>query len=90
MFSTREIWEAGRKALGLSDAPATRDAATSTATAPAAVPADSDVFDPAAFTFEQRTYRIHFKNGYSGEYEGAALATFFPFDPAQIESIQPA
>ena len=86
MFTTREIWEAGRKALGLGDAPA-----TSTVTAPAAMPAeDSDVFDPAAFTFEQRTYRIHFKNGYSGEYEGAALATFFPFDPAQIESIQPA
>ena len=86
MFTTREIWEAGRRALGLNDAPA-----TSTATAPAAAPAaDSDVFDPAAFAFEQRVYRIHFKNGYSGEYEGAALATFFPFDPAQIESIQPA
>ncbi len=86
MFTTREIWEAGRRALGLNDAQH-----TSTPAVPAPMPTeDSDVFDPAAFAFEQRTYRIHFKNGYSGEYEGAALATFFPFDPAQIESVQPA
>jgi len=46
-------------------------------------------FDPAEFAFEPRTYRVHFKNGNSGEYEGAALANAFPFDPAQIERIEP-
>ena len=49
----------------------------------------SDVFDPAAFGFEPRTYRVHFKNGLSGEYDGAALATVFPFDPAQIQAVEP-
>ncbi len=46
------------------------------------------VFDPSAFTFEARTYRVHFKNGNSGEYDGAALATAFPFDPAQVDRVE--
>jgi len=29
------------------------------------------------------------QNGNSGEYDGAALATTFPFDVAQIERVEP-
>lgn len=47
------------------------------------------VFDPAAFTFGNHAYRIHFKNGNSGEYDGATLAQSFPFDVAQVESVEP-
>jgi len=91
MFTAKEIWEAGRASLGLTP-PAAATPATSPATAaPLAAPATAtaDVFDPADFTFESRPYRIHFKNGNSGEYEGDALTTAFPFDPAQIESVEP-
>lgn len=89
MFSTKEIWEAGRKALGLPPI-----APSAASPAPVFVvevpdPAPSDVFDPSAFPFEPRAYRIHFKNGHSGEYDGAALATGFPFDATQVERIEP-
>jgi hypothetical protein len=33
-------------------------------------------------------YRIHFKNGNSGEYSGAALVHSFPFDRAEVVSIE--
>jgi len=91
MFTTKEIWAAGRAALGLSDTPAASTTASVVASPLAAARAvsASDVFDPAAFGFEPRTYRIHFKNGLSGEYDGAQLATVFPFDPAQIDTVEP-
>lgn len=41
-----------------------------------------------AFEFADVPYRIHFKNGASGEYAGAVLARHFPFDREQIESIE--
>jgi hypothetical protein len=53
--------------------------------APAIVP---DEFDPASFPFKDRVYRIHFKNGNSGEYAGAVLAHTFPFDPREVERIE--
>ena len=83
MVTARDIWEAGRKALGL-DAPAATPAAP--APAPAAT---SDVFDPASYGFEPRAYRIHFRNGCSGEYDGAVLALQFPFDPAEVVDVRP-
>jgi len=90
MFTTKEIWEAGRAALGLSSTPAS---ATPSVVAPPPAAAQAatqpDVFDPAAFGFEPRTYRVHFKNGLSGEYDGAALATAFPFDASQIQAVEP-
>ncbi|SRR6266699_6278714 len=101
MFSTREIWEAGRAALGLLPTAATVPDATALARTAATVPAatapdvqentveENSVFDPSAFTFSPGAYRIHFKNGCSGEYDGAALATSFPFDVAQIERVEP-
>ena len=52
------------------------------------VPAVSDVFDPEEFPFADRVYRIHFKNGNSGEYHGNALAHSFPFDPAEVVRIE--
>ena len=33
-------------------------------------------------------YRIHFKNGNSGEYSGAALVHTFPFDRGEVVSIE--
>lgn len=33
-------------------------------------------------------YRIHFKNGNSGEYSGAALVHGFPFDRGEVVSIE--
>ena len=87
MFTTKEIWEAGRAALGLTPTAATVPAAP--APSPAAEENTPSVLDPSVFTFEPRVYRIHFKNGNSGEYDGAALATAFPFDASQIERIEP-
>jgi hypothetical protein len=46
-------------------------------------------FAPADFSFEDRAYRIHFKNGNSGEYAGATLAHTFPFDPREVERVEP-
>lgn len=37
--------------------------------------------------FENKPYRVTFKNGLSGEYDGQVLATSFPFDPEQVEGI---
>lgn len=54
--------------------------------APVVVEAD---FDSAAFGFEPRAYRITFKNRNSGEYDGAVLARQFPFDPREVERVEP-
>jgi hypothetical protein len=48
----------------------------------------SDVFDPHAFTFRACAYRIHFKNGISGEYRGEVLAANFPFDPREVHRVE--
>jgi len=84
MFTTKEIWEAGRAALGLAPTASTAPAPQTAPMAPV-----SEVFDPSDFDFEPRAYRIHFKNGHSGEYDGASLATFFPFDAVQVERVEP-
>jgi hypothetical protein len=86
MVTARDIWEAGRKALGL-DVPAATAAPPLAAEETASEA--SDVFDPSAYEFEDRVYRVHFKNGCSGEYSGAVLGTRFPFDPAQIADVRP-
>ncbi len=59
------------------------------APAPVAAPAPhGEVFDPAAFDFHPCVYRIHFKNGLSGEYHGQALASNFPFDPREVHRVE--
>src|SRR5689334_616845 len=92
MPTMKEIFDAGRAALGLTPyAPAaapTAAAGAPAATAPAVATAPGG-FDPAAFTFAPGPYRIHFKNGLSGEYDGAALATSFPFPVDAIERVEP-
>jgi hypothetical protein len=57
---------------------------------PKAQPAGSGVFDPAAFPFRACVYRIHFKNGLSGEYQGETLAANFPFDPREVHRVEEA
>jgi hypothetical protein len=93
-FSARQIWEAGRKALGL---PVTLEDAKTEGVALPDVPSEqSGEVAPAVFATETQTvfgpgvYRIHFKNGLSGEYHGTALAQQFPFDPREVESIEEA
>ena len=82
MFTVQEIWEAGRKALG---SPTLAVAAAAIAE-PAPV---TDWPDPREFPFEDRDYRVTFKNGCSNECGGLALKHNFCFDPAQIERIEP-
>jgi hypothetical protein len=44
---------------------------------------------PAAFRFlPSETYRIHFRNGNSGEYQGAALVHGVPFDVSEVQTIE--
>ena len=53
-------------------------------------PVHMAVFNPPAFPFRACAYRIHFKNGLSGEYDGQALATNFPFDPREVHRVEEA
>jgi hypothetical protein len=47
-----------------------------------------DVVAEAGYPFVAgRTYRIHFKNGNSGEYDGSALLNNFPFPADQVQSV---
>jgi hypothetical protein len=90
MWSTKEIWEAGRAALAAKEAPTPAPAYfAAPAPAPAPVAQTEAVFDAPAFGFEARTYRITFKNGNSGEYDGAVLAGYFPFDPREVARVEP-
>ncbi len=46
-------------------------------------------FNREAFSPEDgKHYRIHFKNGYSGEYSGQALASGAPFPWGEVVSAQ--
>jgi hypothetical protein len=91
MWSAKEIWEAGRAALEAKQAPAPPPPSPVVEVDSLSLPADSlpADFDPAAFGFDARVYRVRFKNGNSGEYEGSVLAARFPFDPREIERIEP-
>lgn len=84
MWTPKEIWEAGKAALAAKE---------TTASAPLPprleYPLDAEVFDHSDFDFEDRAYRIHFKNGNSGEYHGLTLKQAFPFDPREITRIEP-
>jgi hypothetical protein len=83
MWTARDIWEAGREALAARDNPAPAPAPVE------AAPAVEQDFDPAAFDFEARPYRITFRGGTSGEYDGAVLARQFPFDPREVKRVEP-
>ena len=88
MWTAKEIWDAGRAAL---DAAAKEAAAPAPAPAPIAAPTpavEAD-FDPTAFSFEARPYRITFRGGTSGEYDGATLARQFPFDAREVKRVEP-
>ena len=89
MASPREIWEAGRRALGLD---VTLEVPPAPPTPPAPViapdPVQGEVFNPPAFTFDRAVYRVHFKNGLSGEYRGEVLAQNFPFDPREVHRVE--
>ena len=90
MVTAKQIWEAGRAALGLAVNP------TSTPTpAPAGVQEIApDVSEQTALALElvnleDRDYRVHFRGGTSGEYNGHQLAICAPFDLSEVVSIDP-
>jgi hypothetical protein len=87
--SPREIWEAGRRALGLD---VTLEVPPAPPDPPAPVvapdPVDAGVFNPTAFPFDRAVYRVQFKNGLSGEYSGAALKANFPFDVREVLRVE--
>jgi hypothetical protein len=86
MWTAREIWEAGRAALAAQETPPVPPPAVS---APVEVEEDSEIFNPTAFDFEARPYRVTFRGGTSGEYDGAELARQFPFDPREVRRVEP-
>jgi hypothetical protein len=88
-WNPAEVWAAGKAALQ-----AKTDAAAKTKAQPAPVSkavtvAVNDVFNPKEFPFEDRVYRVTFKNGHSGQYTGLVLKRHFPFDPKQIKRVEP-
>jgi len=88
MWTAKEIWEAGRAALEAKEPlPPPPPPSPVVESVPAdSLPAD---FNPTGFDFEARVYRVRFKNGNSGEYEGSVLAARFPFDPREVERVEP-
>ena len=88
MWTAKQIWEGGRAAL--------EAAAAKTAPAPAAEPAALAEEDPDfeltaldALQLEDRPYRVHFRGGTSGEYDGYTLRTSAPFPLSEVVSIDP-
>ncbi len=89
MWTAKQIWEAGRAAL--------EAAAAKTAPAPAAEPAafteeedpDFELTALDALQLEDRPYRVHFRGGTSGEYDGYTLRTSAPFPLSEVVSIDP-
>lgn len=96
MWTALEIWKAGREALA-----AKAKAAAAPAPAPAADPFASlsqlaDEQDPDfeltvldALQLEDRPYRVHFRGGTSGEYDGLTLRSSAPFPLSEVVSIDP-
>ena len=96
MWTAREMWEAGRAAL----AAAAAKGATPPAPAPAADPdfasewarpesPDFEMTALDALQLEDRPYRVHFRGGTSGEYDGYTLRTSAPFPLSEVVSIDP-
>lgn len=98
MWTAKEIWEAGKTALAgvaakLPTTPAP-DQASEEAAAPdqaseEAEPEDFEMTALDALQLEDRPYRVHFRGGTSGEYDGAQLRVMAPFDLSEVVSIDP-
>ena len=93
MPNVREIYLAGRKALGL-DAPPTENAEEEAAEQVEGH-LSSETLKYRSVEFldsldETREYRVTFKNGCGMDASGLALKHNFSLDPATIESIEPA
>jgi hypothetical protein len=63
-------------------------AAASAAAAPVVGPGEAETHSPALPFQAGHDYRVHFKNGCSGEYAGEVLARQFPFDLEQVERVE--
>jgi hypothetical protein len=88
MWTAKEIWEAGKTALAgvaakLPNAPAPDQASEE------AEPEDFEMTALDALQLEDRPYRVHFRGGTSGEYDGAQLRVMAPFDLSEVVSIDP-
>jgi hypothetical protein len=92
MWTAKQIWEAGRAALAAAqNPPAPTPAPAASAPADEAETASEDFEMTAlqALGLEDRPYRVHFRGGTSGEYDGYTLRTSAPFDLADVVSIDP-
>jgi hypothetical protein len=87
MWTALEIWKAGRAAL---DAAAAKQNPTAApAPYPVAEPEDFEMTALDALQLEDRPYRVHFRGGTSGEYDGYTLRTSAPFPLSEVVSIDP-
>jgi hypothetical protein len=80
----KQLWKAGKygEMDELIAAEAEKEPEAVAAPVAASLPALSYLFDAG------HNYRMHFKNGCSGEYVGEVLANRFPFDLEQVESVE--
>lgn len=88
MWTAKEIWEAGKTAL----AGAAAKLPTAPAPDPASEEAEPEDFEMTALDalqLEDRPYRVHFRGGTSGEFDGAQLRVMAPFDLSEVVSIDP-
>ncbi len=90
MVTAKQIWEAGRAALGLVvTSPTPSTASTTTALADPAYVSEQGALALELVNLEDRAYRVHFRGGTSGEYNGVQLGICAPFDLAEVVSIDP-
>ena len=89
MWTAKQIYQAGRAALEAAaakkaPAPAVQQAAFAQEEDP-----DFEMTALDALQLEDRPYRVHFRGGTSGEYDGYTLRTSAPFPLSEVVSIDP-
>lgn len=92
-FTVREIYEAGKKVLGITAETAQESAAEAAAETVELKSGETastpTLAEQIAASLDARQYRVTFKNGCGMNVDGLALKHNFCLDAAQIESIEP-
>jgi hypothetical protein len=88
----KQLWKAGKYGemdeLIAAEAEKEAQALADSAAASVVAPPEHENQSPALSFHAGQNYRVHFKNGCSGEYVGEVLANRFPFDPEQVASVE--